>query len=86
MLSELGYWLYVYGYNDEAVHVCELFDDIEFTGNYDIWNQADYAFCLKIRVLREKGKSEEIKEFLVRVNDIGIRNHMRVVLSGIEKQ
>ena len=53
-VSDLATWLYIYEYYDEAIAVCDLLLDLEFTGNYTIWWHADYTACLKARILREK--------------------------------
>mgnify|MGYP005949988755 FL=1 len=53
-VSDLATWLYIYEYYDEAIAVCDLLLDLEFTGNYSIWWHADYTACLKARILREK--------------------------------
>lgn len=65
----LATWLYIYGYKDDAVCVCDTLSDIVFNGNYDIWDRADYAFCLRARILREKGIEQERNELLWRVNE-----------------
>ena len=65
----LATWLYIYGYEDEACGVCDLLSEIVFTGNYDIWDRADYAACLKARILREKGIEQGREELLRRVNE-----------------
>lgn len=65
----LAAWLYIYGYEEEAMEVCDLLSDITFTGNYDIWDRADFAACLKARILREKGIEEGRNELLQRVNE-----------------
>ena len=36
-------WLYIYGYNEYAMQVCDLLSDVSFNGNYDLWNNADYS-------------------------------------------
>lgn len=65
----LATWLYIYGYVDEACDVCDLLSEIVFTGNYDIWDRADYAACLKARILREKDIEQGREELLRRVNE-----------------
>ena len=61
--------LYACGYEDDAAAVCDLLSGITFSGNYDIWDRADYAACLKARILREKGITEGYEELLKRVNE-----------------
>ena len=61
-VSDLATWLYIYEYYDEAIAVCDLLLDLEFTGNYTIWWHADYIACLKARILREKNITDGRKE------------------------
>lgn len=65
----LATWLYIYGYNDEAVGICDALSCIAFDGNYDIWDRADYAFCLKARILREKGIEQGREKLVQCVNE-----------------
>ena len=65
----LAAWLYIYGYCEEAMEVCDLLSGIAFTGNYDIWDRADFAACLKARILREMGIEEGREELLRRVRE-----------------
>ena len=68
-LIDIAFWLYVYAYYDEAVQVCDLFNDMQFTGNYNLWSAAEGALCLKSRILRERGELEESKKLVERVNE-----------------
>ena len=61
--------MYIYGYYEDAVKVCDLLSGMEFSGNYDIWWHADYTACLKARILRENNITEGRKELLERVNE-----------------
>lgn len=69
LTTELAIWLYIFGYDDEAIAVCELFKDIEFNGNYTLWDNIDHAYCLKARILRKQGKLEESKNIIEHVNE-----------------
>ena len=68
-ITELASWLYVYGYNDEAIAVCDLLKDLEFTGNYSLWDKADYTMCLKARILREQGQLPQREELIDKINE-----------------
>lgn len=68
-ITELASWLYIYGYPVEAIAVCDLLKDMEFTGNYSLWDKADYAMCLKARILREQGQPAEREELIYKVNE-----------------
>lgn len=83
-VSDLATWLYIYEYYDEAIAVCDLLLDLEFTGNYTIWWHADYIACLKARILREKNITDGRKELLERVKNIDIRTCILMGLTGTE--
>lgn len=63
-INDLATWLYIYGCFDEAVAVCDLITDLEFTGNYTLWDCTDNALCLKARIMREQGNFIE-REMLI---------------------
>lgn len=68
-ISSLATWLYIYGYYDEMVEVCDLVKGMEFTGNYNLWFVPDMTMCLKSRVLRERGLFGESQTLIDKVND-----------------
>ena len=61
-VTELAVWLYVFGYYDYAIAVANLFDSVEFDGNYTLWENIKGARLLKARILRESGKASEAEE------------------------
>ena len=61
-VTELAVWLYVFGYYDYAIAVANLFDTVEFDGNYTLWENIKGARLLKARILRERGKTREAEE------------------------
>ncbi|MCM1577736.1 MAG: hypothetical protein NC078_02905 [Ruminococcus sp.] len=67
-LTELALWLYVFGFYEEALSVCDIVKDCPFTGNYDLWDNIDYALCIKSRILREQGKTDQSREIISYVN------------------
>lgn len=68
-ISGLATWLYIYGYYDEMIEVCDLLKDMEFSGNYDIWFSPDMVMCLKSRVLRERGLTEGSQVLINKINE-----------------
>ena len=62
-ISSLATWLYIYGFYDEMIEVCDLVKDVEFSGNYNLWFIPDMTMCLKSRVLRERGMHKEAGNF-----------------------
>ena len=67
-ISSLATWLYIYGYYDEMISVCDLVQDMEFTGNYNLWFISDMTMCLKARVLRERGSFQESQDLVCKIN------------------
>lgn len=80
-VSDLATWLYIYGYYEDAVKVCDLLSGMEFSGNYTIWWHADYVACLKARILRENNIAEGRKELLERVNE---HRHPELYINGVD--
>ena len=67
-ISSLATWLYIYGFYDELIEVCDLVKDVEFSGNYNLWFIPDMTMCLKSRVLRERGMHKESHILMDKVN------------------
>lgn len=80
-VTELALWLYIYGFYDEAIRVCDLIKDVPFTGNYTLWDNVDVALCIKARILREQGKQEESKEIIRLVNE---HRHPELYINGVK--
>lgn len=55
-LCHLTYWLFVYGYVDEALSVCEITHDVEFSGKgiWAVWDFIMYMWGLKYTSIRIK--------------------------------
>lgn len=45
-VSDLSTWLYIYGYYEDAIKVCDILQDIEFSENYDIWGGMWIIVCV----------------------------------------
>ena len=67
-LTGLVIWLYVYGLYDEIISISELIKNVEFAGNYTLWNEFDKIYCFKARILRERGEVHEAQEIIDFVN------------------
>ena len=67
-LTGLVIWLYVYGFYDKIISISELIKNVEFTGNYTLWNEFDKIYCYKARILRERGEVHEAQEIIDFVN------------------
>lgn len=68
LITELAIWLYIYGYNQETISVCDLLKNEQFNGNYTLWSNIDSAYCLKARILREQGQLDECNKLIEFVN------------------
>ena len=68
-IAELATWLYIYEYYDEMLEVCDLLKDMEFKGDYYIWNSPDLTMCLKSRVYREREMYAESRALIEKVNE-----------------
>ena len=64
-LSELAYWLYIYGHEDEALQVCE-FSHIKEPEpnkiNYNVWSFILYVWGLEVYIYRKRGEEEKAAE------------------------
>jgi hypothetical protein len=67
-ISSLATWLYIYGFYNEMIEVCDLVKDVEFSGNYNLWFVPDMTMCLKARVFRERGMNKEAQILIEKVN------------------
>ncbi len=68
-ISALATWLYIYGYYDEMIEVCDLLKDMTFTGDYNLWFNSDMVMCLKSRVFRERGAIKESQALIEKINE-----------------
>ena len=67
-LADLANWLYVYGYYEETIKVADIVNDVQFNGNYDLWDHIDSIYCIKARILRERGEKQEAQKIIDFVN------------------
>jgi hypothetical protein len=57
-ITRLAYIKYASGEVDTALTLVDLFTDIEFDGNHDIWTWVEYGLVLKSAILKERGELE----------------------------
>lgn len=64
-LSELAYWLYIYGHEEEALQVCA-FSHIKEPEpnkiNYNVWSFILYVWGLEVYIYRKRGEEEKAAE------------------------
>ena len=66
-LASLAKWLYIYGYDDHALHVCHIIDDVEFTGDFQIWTPVEDLLLLETRLYRERKNKKQAKKLAARI-------------------
>lgn len=64
VLAELVTILYVYEKYDDLLQAAELVADVEFTGNYTLWDNIVSIRLISIKVLKKLGKHEEANKVL----------------------
>lgn len=65
-LCALTYWLYVYGYEDDVMKLCEMTHSIEFPGKggFNVWDYLFFMWGLEIYLLKKKGLYEKANEII----------------------
>lgn len=63
-LCSLSYWLFVYGYEDEALKLAEITHDVEFPGKawFNVWDFLLWVWGLEVYILKGKGETEKAEE------------------------
>lgn len=68
-LANLAHWLYVFGYNDDALRATGIVDDIKFAGNFDLWSPIETLLLLQARILRLQNEKARAKLAKQKVTD-----------------
>ena len=66
-LSDLGLWLYVYGYAEPALAVCEIANTIEFAGDFVVWTPVETLLLLGARLQRAQGRRAKAAAYAKKV-------------------
>ncbi len=63
-LCNLTYWLYVYGYEDAVIALCEITHDVEFPGKgkFNVWDYLLLVWGLEVYILKKNGKNVEAED------------------------
>ncbi|MCM1286665.1 MAG: hypothetical protein NC240_00040 [Clostridium sp.] len=63
-LCNLAYWLYVYGYEDEVIALCEITHDVEFPGKgkFNVWDYLLLVWGLEVYILKKNGRNDEAED------------------------
>lgn len=71
-LCHLAYWLFVYGYVDEALSVCEITHDVEFPGK-GIWAVWDFIMCmwgLEVHIYKNQNDIEKANAIVQKMDNL----------------
>ncbi len=71
-LCELAYWLYIYGYADDVLLVCEITHDIEFPGKggFNVWDYILFIWGLEAHILKERAQIEKANDRIKRMDEL----------------
>lgn len=64
VVAELTTLLYAFGLYEDALKVCDMIENMVFTGNYTIWTNVVNARLVAVRIHREVGNTEKSNELL----------------------
>ena len=68
---DLARHLYLSGRTDEALEVCELLAQVEFSGNFNVWSPVETTLALYARILKERGRASDAVKVMDRVRAAG---------------
>lgn len=68
-IADLAMWLYIFGYKEEALTAVGFLGEKPCSEYFLKWNVLDGALCLKARMLREQGRTEESREIAAFVRE-----------------
>lgn len=71
-LCHLAYWLYVYGYEDDALLVCETTHDADYPGKggFNVWDFIMYMWGLEAHILKRRNLTEKADERIKKMDAI----------------
>lgn len=71
-LCELAYWLYIYGYTDDVLLICEITHDIEFPGKggFNVWDFILFIWGLEAHILKERAQIEKANDRIKKMDEL----------------
>ena len=71
-LCRLAYWLFVYGYVDEALSVCEITHDVEFPGKgvWNVWDFIMYMWGLEVHIYQRQNNIEKANAIVKKMDNL----------------
>ena len=71
-LCRLAYWLFVYGYEDEAISICEITHEVQFPGKgkWAVWDFIMYMWGLEVHILKSRGNYEKANAIITKMDTL----------------
>lgn len=71
-LCRLAYWLFVYGYVDEALSVCEITHDVEFPGKgiWAVWDFIMFMWGLEVHIYKNQNDIEKANAIVQKMHNL----------------
>ncbi len=68
----MAYWLFVYGYVDEALSVCEITHNVEFPGKgvWNVWDFIMYMWGLEVHIYQIQNDIEKANAIVKKMDDL----------------
>ena len=71
-LCHLAYWLFVFGYDEDVLLLCEITHDVEFPGKggFNVWDFILYIWGLEVHILKKKTCFDKADERIKKMDEI----------------
>lgn len=68
----MAYWLFVYGYADEALSVCEITHDVEFPGKggWNVWDFIMFMWGLEVHIYQKQNNIENANTIIQKMDNL----------------
>lgn len=58
-LNHLTMWLYIHGYEEDALQAIQIIEEVPFQGNFEIWEPIEALLLLEARIQGQRGNLEK---------------------------
>ena len=71
-LCHLAYWLFVFGYDEDVLLLCEITHDVAFPGKggFNVWDFVLYIWGLEVHILKQKNCFDKANERIKKMDEI----------------
>lgn len=71
-LCRLAYWLFVYGYENEAISVCQITHNVVFPGKgkWDVWDFIMYMWGLEVHIFKCRNDNEKANDIISKMDNL----------------